>query len=144
MYKHILVATDGSELSTAAVEHAAALAKAIGAMLIVIAVLVPNYSFENEPQYEAYHGNSKKLAMQNLRVAKTIASHSDVACDIVLVEDAEPYQAIIDTAKKRECDLIVMASHGRRGIAATVLGSETVKVLTHSAVPVLIIRPSKT
>lgn len=144
MYRHILVATDGSQLSNAAVEHAANLAKVVKATLIVITVLAPYFPYENEPQFEAYQDSRKTLAMQDLNVAKIIASRLGVTCDIVLVENAEPYQGIIDTAKKRECDLIVMASHGRRGITAIVLGSETVKVLTHSAVPVLVIQPSKT
>ena len=69
-----------------------------------------------------------------------LAKAMGVACETALVEDDHPYQAIIDTAAKRGCDLIAMASHGRRGIAALVLGSETTKVLTHSTIPVLVFR----
>jgi nucleotide-binding universal stress UspA family protein len=64
-----------------------------------------------------------------------------VLCDVVQIEHEQPYQAIIDTAEKRGCDVIVMASHGRRGVSAIVLGSETVKVLTHgAAIPVVVVR----
>lgn len=142
MYRHILAPTDGSELSYAAIEHAVALAKAVKAKLTVITVSIPYYTYAAEPEFiEAYQESSAKLAMQNLEVAKIIAANSKVACDTIRVENAQPYQGIIDTAKERECDLIVMASHGRRGVAAIVLGSETVKVLTHSTVPVLVVRP---
>ena len=72
-------------------------------------------------------------------VAKA-AKKLGVACELIRVEDEHPYRAIIDAAELKGCDLIVMASHGRRGIAAIVLGSETVKVLTHSRIPVLIHR----
>ena len=79
---------------------------------------------------------------QDLGAAKTAASAVGVTCDTVHVESPHPYPGIIDTATQKGCDLIVMASHGRRGISAVVLGSETVKVLTHSAIPVLVVRPS--
>jgi nucleotide-binding universal stress UspA family protein len=149
MYRHILVPTDGSELSNAAVEHAVALAKAVKAKLTALTVSIPYYSSTIAPELsliniETYQDSSAKLAMQNLEVAKIIAARSEVACDTIRIENAQPYQGIIDTAKERGCDLIVMASHGRRGIAAIVLGSETVKVLTHSSVPVLVVRPPKT
>jgi nucleotide-binding universal stress UspA family protein len=72
------------------------------------------------------------------------AAKAGVNCDTLHVEHAHPFQAIIDTAKMKGCDLIVMASHGRRGPSAIVLGSETVKVLTRSAIPVLVYRESPT
>ena len=80
------------------------------------------------------------LAARYLDIGKDIAAASHVSCETLQVENAQPYQAIIETARERGCDLIVMASHGRRGVAAIVLGSETVKVLTHSTVPVLVVR----
>jgi nucleotide-binding universal stress UspA family protein len=73
--------------------------------------------------------------------AKEVASASGVSCETLHLEHEHPYRAIIDTAAKKSCDLIVMASHGRRGISAIVLGSETTKVLTHSSTPVLVVRP---
>jgi nucleotide-binding universal stress UspA family protein len=146
MYKRILVPTDGSELSNRAVEYAATLAKAVGAKLTVLTVTTPYGGFVVEPELtmariEDYHKDAAKLAMQYLDVAKDIAAVAQVPCEAVHVECVQPYQAIINAAKDRDCDLIVMASHGRRGVAAIVLGNETVKVLTHSTIPVLVVRP---
>ncbi len=146
MYKHILVATDGSELSNRAIEYAADLAKAVNAKLTVFTATTPYYGFAVEPELmtigiEDYQKNTAKLAAHRFAVAKDIAAAAQVPCETVRVEHPQPYQAIIDAAKERGCDLIVMASHGRRGVAAIVLGSETVKVLTHSTVPVLVVRP---
>jgi nucleotide-binding universal stress UspA family protein len=146
MFKHILVPTDGSELSNRAVEYAAALAKAVNAKLTVFTVTTPYYLYAVEPELttigiEAYQKSAAKAAMQCLDVAKDIAAAAQIPCEAVHVESPQPYQAIIEAAKERGCDLIVMASHGRRGVAAIVLGSETVKVLTHSTIPVLVVRP---
>jgi nucleotide-binding universal stress UspA family protein len=93
------------------------------------------------PKIEDYHKGAEKLAIQYLDVAKDIATAAHVPCEAVHVERGQLYQAIINAAKDRDCDLIVMASHGRRGVAAIVLGSETVKVLTHCTIPVLVVRP---
>ena len=146
MYKHILVPTDGSELSNRAIEYAAALAKAVNAKLTVFTVTTPFYGYAVEPELavigiEDYQKNMAKLAARHLDVAKDIAAAAKVPCEAVHIEHPQPYQAIIDAAKERGCDLIVMASHGRRGLGAIVLGSETVKVLTHSTIPVLVVRP---
>ncbi len=146
MYKHILVPTDGSELSNNAIKHAVALAKATKANLTVLTVSLPYYTYVVDPDLstiglEAYRESTAKLAKKYLDVAKNIAAASGVPCNTLYVENAQPYQAIIDVAKDRGCDLVVMASHGRRGLAAIVLGSETVKVLTHSTTPVLVVRP---
>jgi nucleotide-binding universal stress UspA family protein len=75
-----------------------------------------------------------------LGVVSAAAKSADVACDILHVEHEHVYQAIIEAATARKCDLIAMASHGRRGVSAVVLGSETAKVLTHSKIPVLVFR----
>jgi nucleotide-binding universal stress UspA family protein len=80
------------------------------------------------------------LTAKYLKEAKDAATAAGVPCDVVQVEHEHPYEAIIDTAKKKGCDVIVMASHGRRGVSAIVLGSETVKVLTHSNIPVVVVR----
>ena len=82
------------------------------------------------------------LTAKYLNVAKDAATKAGVPCDVVHVEHEHPYVAIIDTARARGCDAIVMASHGRRGVSAIVLGSETVKVLTHSTTPVVVVRGS--
>jgi nucleotide-binding universal stress UspA family protein len=80
------------------------------------------------------------LAVKYLNVAKEAALAAGVSCETMHVEHDQPYLAIIETAARKSCDLIVMASHGRRGISAIVLGSETVKVLTHSTIPILVVR----
>ena len=144
MYKHLLIATDGSVLSNKAIEHGIALAKALGAKVTALTVTEPFYESAFEPRVvEQYKKHVATLATEHLDVARNTASASDVACELVRVEHERPYQAIIDTAKSRGCDLIVMASHGRRGISAIVLGSETVKVLTHSTIPVLVCREAQ-
>jgi nucleotide-binding universal stress UspA family protein len=144
MYKHILIPTDGSILSSRAIEHGIALAKALGAKVTALTVSEPFYESAFEPTIvEPYKKHVAALVTKHLDVAKDAASASDVACELVRVEHELPYRAIIDTAKERGCDLIVMASHGRRGISAIVLGSETVKVLTHSTIPVLVCREAQ-
>ena len=89
---------------------------------------------------EQYKKHNTKLAAEHLRVATDMATAAGVTCNVVHVEHHQPYEAIITAAKKAHCDLIVMASHGRRGYAAVLLGSETVKVMTHSKIPVLVYR----
>jgi nucleotide-binding universal stress UspA family protein len=128
MYRNILIATDGSELSEKAVNHGIALAKRIGAKVTMLTVVQPLHTFTAE------------YAEKTLGTAARLARAAGVGCEGVHVEHDFPYQAIIDTAASKGCDLIVMASHGRHGISALVLGSETVKVLTHSKIPVLVHR----
>jgi nucleotide-binding universal stress UspA family protein len=89
---------------------------------------------------EQYKERTAALAEQYLKVAKNIAAAAGVACDLVHIEHEHPYQAIIDTAQSSGCDVIQMASHGRRGFSAILLGSETLKVLTHSTIPVIVCR----
>ena len=147
MYKRILVATDGSKLSDKAVQHALQLADLTGAEVVALKV-VPRYPqtyFEggvalavaevariekqwNDDALAAV--NAVKAAGQKLEVkVKPVTARSDLVSD-----------AIIATAKRQKCDLIVMASHGRRGIKRLLLGSETQQVLTHSHIPVLVLR----
>jgi nucleotide-binding universal stress UspA family protein len=145
MYKHILIPTDGSELSRKAIEHGVALAKSINAKVTALTVTVPFHIFAIEPGMvtdtpERYEKHAADVAAKDLSVAKEAAKTAGVNCDTMRVEHEQPYRAIVDAASQKICDLIVMASHGRRGISAIVLGSETVKVLTHSAVPVLVVR----
>ena len=145
MYKNILIPTDGSELAGKAVEHGIALAKAIGARLTVLTVLPPFHTITIDTQMledtpAQYKTRMEKHAMLTLGAVAKAAQAAGVACETVQVEHEHPYQGIIDTAKSKGCDLVVMASHGRRGVSAIVLGSETVKVLTHSKIPVLVHR----
>jgi len=145
MYKNILIPTDGSKLAGKAVEQGITFAKEIGATITVLTVTVPFHVFTLDPQVvEAtsleYEKHIKKHAAKILGAVADAAKAAGVACKTVQVEEEHPYQAIINTAKSNGCDLIMMASHGRRGISAMVIGSETVKVLTHSKIPVLVQR----
>ena len=145
MYKHILIPTDGSELSKKAVDHGIGLAKALNAKVTAVTVSEPFHIFAVEPGMltdtpDEYEKRINALTGKYLKAAKDAATAAGVPCDVVHVEHEHPYETVIDTARKRGCDAIVMASHGRRGVSAVVLGSETVKVLTHSTIPVVVVR----
>jgi nucleotide-binding universal stress UspA family protein len=145
MYTNILIPTDGSELSAKAVEHGLALAKRIGAKATALTVLPSFHTLTTDTQMiedtpARYKARMQENADKILAAVAASAQAAGVLCATVQVEHEHPYQAIIDVAKSKGCDLIVMASHGRRGISALVLGSETVKVLTHCKVPVLVHR----
>jgi nucleotide-binding universal stress UspA family protein len=138
VYKHILIPTDGSELSEAAIDHGIALAKALGAKVTAVTVSAPFHVSAFEPGFVAAYKEYIATQAENfLRAVKDAATASGVTCEVVQIEHEQPYQAIIDTAAKRGCDSIVMASHGRRGVAAIILGSETVKVLLTAPFPSL-------
>lgn len=136
MYTNILIATDGSELGGKAVQHGIALANRVGAKATVLTVLAPFRTFTIDTQRVRMEEHADKT----LGAAARAAQADDVACETVQVEHEHPYRAIIDAAELKGCDLIVMASHGRHGISAIVLGSETVNVLTHCKTPVLVHR----
>jgi nucleotide-binding universal stress UspA family protein len=147
MYHNILIPTDGSELAAKAVQHGTELAKALGAKVTALTVSLPFHTFtfdtgmvEDTPG--EYKTRSEERARKTLTTVMNAAKAAGIECETVDVQHEHPYQAIIDTAKSKGCDLIVMASHGRRGVSAIVLGSETVKVLTHSKIPVLVHRRS--
>ncbi len=145
MYRNILLPTDGSELAGKAVQDGLKLAKTLGARTTVLTVAKPFHVFTLEMGVleDTPAGYKQRMQEQTAKILKAAADQAraaGVACETVQVEDEHPYQAIIDTAKSKGCDLIVMASHGRRGFAALVLGSETVMVLTHSKIPVLVHR----
>ncbi len=145
MYTNILLPTDGSELAGKAVQHGIGLAKRVGAKVILLTVLPSFHTFTTDAQMiedtpAEYKARMQKRAAKVLGAVAHEAQAAGVACETVQVEHEHPYQAIIDTAGSKGCDLIVMASHGRHGISAIVLGSETVKVLTHCKIPVLVHR----
>jgi nucleotide-binding universal stress UspA family protein len=145
MYSNILIATDGSELAGKAVEHGIALAKRIDARATALTVSPPFHVFTTDAQMiedtpAQYEVRMQRRAEKILGAVAHAAGEAGVLCEAVHVGHEHPYQAIIDTAVLKGCDLIVMASHGRHGIAAIVLGSETIKVLTHSKIPVLVHR----
>jgi len=147
MFKHILLPTDGSELSERALSSGIELAKTIGAKVTGLYALesypltfygeyVPADAFTPEEFESAEH----KRANDFLDHVKDLAKQAGVECDVTTVSGVLPHEAIIETATRLGCDLIYMATHGRRGISALLLGSETTKVLTHSSIPVLAYR----
>ena len=143
MFSHILVATDGTALAREAERRGIELAAKLGSKLTFITVRMPFYVYTLEASGLAemsgqYDEQSKASAQAILKRAGEAAAEANVACSALDVEDEYPYLAINNTATKLGCDLIVMASHGRRGVAALLLGSETVKVLTHATIPVLV------
>jgi nucleotide-binding universal stress UspA family protein len=145
MYKKILLPTDGSSLSASAITHGVALAKSTGATVVGMTVSVPFHTFALDPMMisdtkESYKKDCEMRATKDLDAITAAACAAGVSCEVMHVESEHPYEGIIDTAKTVGCDLIVMASHGRKGASAFVLGSETVKVLTHSKIPVLVCR----
>jgi len=146
MFKNILIPTDGSELSQRAVKMAMELAKLHRARVTGIHV-IPDYhlliAYEGafDPiTEERIEEEAKTRAQGYLAFVQKSAQDAGVTCDTVCETSDHPYDAILKTAEARQCDLIVMTSHGRKGLAAVLLGSETRKVLTHTRIPVLIVR----
>ncbi|MGD9804961.1 MAG: universal stress protein [Hyphomicrobiaceae bacterium] len=145
MYKHILIATDGSELAHKAMVQGFALAKSLGSTVTVVTVtepwtaVVPGEMGMAFPIEEFEKGASENAATI-LAAAKKEADAAGVTADTVHMADQYPADGIIGTAKEKACDLIVMASHGRRGLSRLLIGSQANQVVVHSEVPVLIVR----
>jgi nucleotide-binding universal stress UspA family protein len=145
MFKHILLPTDGSQLSEIAIQEGIELAKAINARVTGFHVLPEFPAFTYHPEMlgdikEEFAGDSRARATQYLRVIEEAANKARVRCDTGYTSSAHPYEAIIRAAEENGCDLILMASHGRRGVQGLLIGSETHKVLTHTKIPVLVYR----
>lgn len=147
--KHIVIATDGSELAGKAVAEGIRLARALGARVTFLTVTSPLASLGD--QDAAFVSLPKTVRHQALAYLDSDADHTlsaalsaakaaSVNADSIKVESRQPHEAIIATAKSSGADLILMASHGRSGIKAVLLGSVTLKVLTHSDMPVLVVR----
>ena len=148
MFKHIFVCTDGSKLSDKAVDAAIGLARDLGAELTGFHA-TENYPIPPFPEDALVAGSlppatwkadQEKYALRILGKVEAKAKKAGIVCETGFGSALHPYEAIIQAAKKAGCDLIIMASHGRRGIQGIVLGSETNKVLTHSKLPVLVYR----
>ena len=147
MFKHILVPTDGSQFSQNAVRQAVIFAKETGAQITAFyakpAPPIPyygegiGYNFEMPSKYNEL---LEKQAQESLGFVENLCQQEGVSCTKLESTSDVPYQAIIEAATQCKCDLIFMASHGRSGISALLLGSETSKVLTHSKIPVLVYR----
>jgi nucleotide-binding universal stress UspA family protein len=147
MYKHILVPTDGSKLSAKAIRTAVRLAKICAARITGVYVIAPDLPpiYAEGAVYgglsaRSYKEIKEKEAKEALAVVDIEAQTSGLQASTMSLTADQPWKAIIGAARSKKCDLIVMASHGRRGLSGLLLGSETAKVLTHSKIPVLVCR----
>jgi nucleotide-binding universal stress UspA family protein len=143
MFKCILLPTDGSELSLKAVRLGVDLAKGCGASVIALHAVPPVQTLAYVAEIMAatqfdYAKEATRFAERYLEEARAIAEQAGVPFDRLLLFGSQPYQAILQTAKERQCDLIVMAAHGLEGLARLLMGSETHKVILKSQIPVLI------
>jgi nucleotide-binding universal stress UspA family protein len=147
MYTHILIPTDGSELAEKAVEAGIELARLTRARVTAF-IAVPEYQVPSEGEivsrtavsFDEHERRSKEKADAVLERIEARARAAGVDCDTDFALSDRPYEAIIEAARKHGCDLIFMASHGRRGLSALVHGSETQGVLTHSSIPTMVYR----
>lgn len=144
MFKKILLPTDGSELSDKAIAGAMEVAAKLGAAVHGITVVEP-YSYSSLSEYrpesfDDYEARIDKAAHERLARVEAAAKAAGVPVTTTVIKSFSPYEAIIEACNKAGCDVIFMASHGRRGLNALLLGSETQKVLTHSTVPVMVYR----
>ena len=148
MFKHLLLPTDGSALAGRAVAKGFSLAKSLDARITLLSV-VPEFRMVADESFAVpmsaqlksrYEKEAVARAGGMLRKLQQKAAKAGLKADVVVLVGDLPYRQIIATAKKRKCDAVVMASHGRRGLTGLLLGSETVKVLTHSKIPVLVVR----
>ncbi|HEX6364019.1 MAG TPA: universal stress protein [Albitalea sp.] len=144
MFKRILLPTDGSDITAKAVETAVGLAKSVGAQIYTISVKEPfPYSAISEMQPtppQEFFDAQERIASKRIQAVRDACVAAGIPCEAHTVEALHPWEAIIEHAQRNDCDLLVMASHGRRGVTALLLGSETQKVLTHSTIPVLVVR----
>jgi len=145
MFKHILIATDGSELAAKAVTTGLGLAKTLGAMVTVVTVteprthLVPDKAAISSPA-DGYEAALAAAAKTVLADASAAANKLGVSCASVHLHNEFPAEGILKEAKAKGCDAIVMASHGRRGVARLLLGGETLRVVNNSTIPVVVCR----
>jgi nucleotide-binding universal stress UspA family protein len=148
MFKHILLPTDGSKLSERAVKRGIEFAQSVNARVTAVHV-IPEFRMVVEEGFvspmsaelkKRFENESQQHAKKMLEKVEKISAAAGVKYESVAVVSDYPFQQIIETAKKHKCDLIMMASHGRRGLSSLLLGSETAKVLTHSKIPVLVVR----
>jgi nucleotide-binding universal stress UspA family protein len=149
MYANILLSTDGSEVARKGVEHGIALAKALNARATVITVTEP-FPFDlggahasvwipSQEEIDRFDAANEERAGRILDEARAIAEQKGMSAELLHVQNSHPATSIIETAKSRGCDLIVMASHGRRGLKKLFLGSQTSEVLLNGSVPVLVV-----
>ena len=149
MYANILLSTDGSDIARKGVKHGIALAKALNAKVTVITVTEPlpiylGTGFDSgwipsKDEIDSFDAARKKFAGKVLDEARAMAEQTGIAAELLHIPNAHPATTIIETAKSKGCDLIVMGSHGRRGLKKLFLGSQTSEVLVGGSVPVLVV-----
>jgi nucleotide-binding universal stress UspA family protein len=149
MYANILLSTDGSEVASKGVKQGIALAKALNAKVTIVTVTEPSFPVDgsghagewvpSQEEFDRFDAACKERAGKVLDDAKAMAEQIGITAELLHVPNAHPATAIIETAKSRGCDLIVMASHGRRGLKKLLLGSQTSEVLVEGSVPVLVV-----
>lgn len=139
MYKHILISTDGSALAQKGVEHGLALAKELGSKVTVITVAHP-YPLQSAATVESWVNGQARLTDEAIARAEEVAQKHDIKIDPRRTVNESAAEAIIDAIQALSCDLVVMASHGRRGVKRLLLGSQTAEVVSQSPIPVLVIR----
>ena len=146
MFKHILITTDGSPVSNQAAKAGVALARALGAKVTAYYAVEPmqpiyveGYAFDPQALEDIEH-NARKAGQKRVDTIGKMAKAAGVSFVSVVTEASTAYEGIIDAAKKRKCDVIFMASHGRRGLSKLIMGSVTQQVLTHSKIPVVVYR----
>jgi nucleotide-binding universal stress UspA family protein len=149
LFKHILVPTDGSALSRDAAERAIVMARAMGARITFFHARPERRmsffggeggGYVNQVSAEEFERQTVAEANAALDAVQALALSAGVASERTIADEGAPFEGIIAAATTAGCDLIIMASHGRRGIKGLILGSETQKVLTHSQIPVLVYR----
>ena len=145
MFEHILLPTDGSKLSEKSIKQGVRMAKTLKASVTALHVSPKFHTFTYqidmlEKTSGDYAEACETKASNYLDFVKRVAAGAGVECDVVHVVSDQPFKEIVKIAQKKKCDLILMASHGRRGVEGFLLGSETQKVLTHSRIPVLVYR----
>jgi nucleotide-binding universal stress UspA family protein len=149
MYANILLSTDGSDVARKGVMHGTALAKALGAKVTIVTVTEPlpvDYGsghasglIPSQQEFDAFEAANKERARRVLDEARAVAEQIGISVELLHVPNSHPATAIIETARSRGCDLIVMGSHGRRGLRKLFLGSQTSEVLADGSVPVLVV-----
>jgi len=147
LYQHLLVPSDGTQLSAQALDQAIALAKILGAKLTLLHVqpllpvsLMGMGDLLDPATVVSLSANAERVSERILREARAAASREGLEIEAEVLKQDLPFRAIVDAAKRLGCDLIVMASHGRKGLSSLLLGSETQRVLLHASVPVLVVR----
>jgi len=149
MYKHILITTDGSELADRGLEHGLALAKAVGAAVTIVTVTDNQLPSPYDVAFNARRGRNPleeqraaedAAARMILEAAAEKARAAGVGATTVHIAERHPAEGIVEAARERKADLIVMSSHGRRGVRRLMLGSQTAEVVTSTTIPVLVVR----